>query len=285
MDGGNGSIESSLSLDSTKNISHFRSCHIGHFKGVRLKDEFSIQGVKANLRCKSWTCEVCRPMLVKQLRKRIWRGNMTEFVNKGQEKHNHKLLTLTCPGQEWRNHHSPDEAYHEVSDNWDKLRRELKKRFGKSHFLRVVEAQRDGYPHLHVLMVGPGIASKGVLKVIRKLWSYKYFGAFANVDIREVKNYKHAVRYLTKYLLKSEAVYGQKGKKFSTSQGATLKKEKKEWLKARVWMGTVRGKGDNIQIIETTMDPDLPWQLREAEINAAINEVFGDGKHPFGGIV
>lgn len=273
----------SLRLVTPKNISHHGRCHVGRFIGARLTDSLTFQGVKANLRCKSWACDVCRPMLVRSLRKRIFRGEMTAEANDlgGETAYGVKLLTLTLPGAAWRAEHSPDLAYELASDAWDKLVRDLKKVFGKFSYLRVVEKQRDGYPHFHVLLVGRAIAPKGILDTIRDLWSRKYFGAWANVDIRPVKNWKHSVRYITKYLLKSEGCFGEKGKKYTASKGALMKKKKAEWLRSRVYMGSVQGEGDHVEIIEREIDWGLDPRIVERELEALVNEVFGDGRHPF----
>lgn len=277
------SVHPLLSLDSIRTTVTQEKvpgpCYVGHFRGVRLDyDNFKVLGISKNLRCKSWACDQCRPKNVKALRKRIFNGSMSEFVNVKNPRFNYKFLTLTVPGKEWRSIHSQDEAYELISDAWHKLRRALKKKFGKFHALRVVEGQQDGYPHLHVLLAGAGIASKGVLNTIRALWSYKYFDSFANVDIKVVKNWKHSVRYITKYLLKAESNYGKKGKKFTATQGALMKKEKNNWIKKKMVFGGYRGD----EYFEHEIDLSRPDREIEAEIEACVNEMFGDGYHPFG---
>ncbi len=67
-----------------------------------------------------------------------------------------------------------------MNHNYHKLIRALKKRYGHFHYLKVVEPHGDGFPHFHVLLVGPGIAPKAVLQTIRDLWVDKY--GMGNVD-------------------------------------------------------------------------------------------------------
>lgn len=268
-----GEAGASLSLDSIKNISHSKTCHIGYFEGVQRENKSSLKGIRTNIRCKKWSCDYCRPILNKTLRKRLYNGNFSEFVDPSdpKSKYNYKLLTLTLPGAEWRSQRTPDQAYTDLSKSWDKLNRALKKQYGKFHSLRVVEPQRDGFPHFHILLSGKGIGKKSVLNTIRNLWSEKYFNAFANVDIRIVNNFKHAVRYITKYLLKNERTYGFKGKKYSTSKGALLKKVKMVWEKCKFYSGLVRGEPDKVEVFERELDLTQPDIFIEKDIKAFVN--------------
>ena len=68
-------------------------------------------------------------------------------------KYSVKFLTLTCPGEEYRKTHTPYEAYEEMSYCFDKLERAMKRKYGNFYFIKVPEAQRDGFPHFHALFL------------------------------------------------------------------------------------------------------------------------------------
>lgn len=208
-----------LSLDSNTEDSHQRDCkgRHGRFVGPVFDKDDQLIYRDAWTGCKAWGCVTCGKGKLKKLRKRIFAGRISkEAVEAGP--FGTKLLTLTLPGAEWRSKTTPQEAKKILAEKWDNLQRNLQKTFGPFRFFKVTEKQRDGFPHYHVLMAGKAIAPKSILEKIRELWSYKYFDAFANVDLKKVKSYVHAVRYITKYLLKG--IGTSTGVWWSASRGA-----------------------------------------------------------------
>jgi hypothetical protein len=68
-------------------------------------------------------------------------------------------LTLTSPGDEL-----PQESLDHLSRRWKALQLRLTRRIGRVEFLAVVELQRRGNPHLHVLLRGPVISRRHLAK-------------------------------------------------------------------------------------------------------------------------
>lgn len=211
-------------------------CNVGHFRGVEELESNHLRGIQANISCSQWSCDQCRPKLIKKLRRRIFQGNFSSHITK-DSKFAVKFLTLTLPGKAFRSQYTQEEAYVLMSANFRKLVKALKKSSGEFHYLRVVEPQRDGYPHLHVVLAGDAVAPRNILGKIRNLWSYKY--QMGNIDLKYVRNFKHAIRYITKYLSKNSAIFKRKGKKYTASKGLLMKKEKKTWLDKKIlsWCG------------------------------------------------
>ncbi len=105
------------------------------------------------------------------------------------------LLTLTVDP----NGRTPQSAYQAMKKAWNTLATLFRQKFPSMRFFRVVEVHGNGFPHIHVLLVGaPFIAQKWIAGVWRDLLGQDH----GVVDIRAVKGEEHAVRYVTKYLLK-----------------------------------------------------------------------------------
>lgn len=253
------------------------ACCVGYFKGVKYKDFRTLQGIKGNMLCKMWSCPTCRPNLVKKLRARLLNGEMMNHFTNGS-RYQAKFLTLTCPGRAFRSANSPEQAYKLMSKSFRKLMKALAKFYGGFHYLRVVEAQRDGYPHYHVLLVGKGIESKNILNSIRELWCYKY--GLGNIDLKLITSIKHGINYITKYMLKSEGVFMKKGHKFSASKDALQKKQKVTWLEKKFYMGVVRkGAEGAITIEQRELDPLSP--LFDWDIEGFIERFMRNDDTPF----
>lgn len=167
-----------------------------------------------HLRCGKWSCPDCARKNAKVLRWKTkiglsWAYDLISKENKGfRFDYYFKFLTLTVDGKKWRSENSIESAEEQIKANWNKLRSAIQKRYGKFEFVWVCERQRDGYPHLHVLMVGKAIADPGIKEFIYDLWiSYgmgfsfikKVYGGVSGVSA-----------YLTKYMTK-ELESGRKG--------------------------------------------------------------------------
>ena len=222
-----------LSLDSSKNNSHpplkpRKGCHVGFAYGTYIQDGH-VRGFRGNIPCKKWSCKDCAPTKVKFFKKRLYNGAIMEFVNrKGfrPSKYAFKMLTLTYPGQDYRKRYSPAEALEQMNKAWEKLRKAMTKRWGKFHYLKVTEKQRDGYPHFHILIVGHAIATKKVLDQIRELWVFKY-GMGPQLDLQVLKGgLKAGITYVMKYFTKGMEPVADRKRVFTASQGALMKIEK-----------------------------------------------------------
>jgi len=84
-----------------------------------------------------------------------------------------------------------------ISKGWSKLRSWLLKRYGKFQFLKVLEIQKSGRPHLHVLISGIYFVNHTELSAI---WD-KYGGG--HVWLRSVYGDINAIWYVLKYVNKT----------------------------------------------------------------------------------
>jgi hypothetical protein len=271
-----------LKLDSIKNNCHqLKRCpnSPGYFYGVYEKSRLKVVGIRGNVPCKKWDCEFCRPKNVKKLRARIFNSDMVQdYKVKGfRDKYCQKFLTLTCPGKDFRSKYSPLEAYEMMCKAYHKLIRAVKKNHGEFKYIRVVEPQKDGYPHFHAVVVGPGIAKKKVLQDIRKLWLGKYGMGFVRLNVI-TNSLEHSIRYITKYMSKNPVSMGKNKRIFTASKGGLAKVAKKNWLEKRFFYGVVKDGADGeIEVIEKEIkigDGSFD-HLIERMTDELIGDVFG----------
>jgi hypothetical protein len=226
------------------------------------------------LRCKSWQCPVCGPKKVKQLRKRALNG---EIALSAVPKYGVKFATLTFGGSEKRADYVVRDSvtgnvkgqiingkacpvydatriYDEMMQAFNRLRTALVKHFGKFMYFRVYELHKDGVPHLHVLFAGKAVIPKSFYTVMQDLWT-KYGMGFVKLNVIRDKNgrvitrfsdARHAVNYLMKYMTKPQNIKtaGKYKRVFSSSRGALMPVQKKDWLRMQVIMGTFDDNGD-----------------------------------------
>ena len=132
-------------------------------------------------RCKSWRCLTCGPRKARRLRNQVgvW----------AEAKQLTRLMTLTLDPQQVQG-----DVYAHLSDVWRKFRVYLHRTYGRVSFIWVMELQRNGNPHLHVL-VDRFIPQQGASR------TWDAAGGGRIVDVRYVD--VHRVRaYLAKYLTK-----------------------------------------------------------------------------------
>ena len=157
------------------------------------------------LGCNRWTCEVCSKKLAWKLRKKAVNG-ITDYLNEiktngFRDKYFCKFLTLTVPGAEYRKLKSPEEAEKDLKKSFNKLRTALVKKNGKFEYIWVNEKQKDGYPHLHVILMGHNISKKEILNDIKSLWCGRYGMGF--VKINKVQGgVEQIANYISKYISK-----------------------------------------------------------------------------------
>lgn len=251
-------------MPSTKLKQELKSCPhpVGTFAGVYLDIKKAVHvGVRSILPCGSWSCPYCRNRNLKRLQYRIFNGEISKGLDNifGQ-----KFLTLTCPGREYRESHTPLEAHEEMQKDFAKLIKALKKRHGDFFYIKVVEKHKDGFPHIHVLLSGTAIARKEIKEEIEELWRYKYGMGFCWIVLIK-KGFRAGIKYITKYLVKDlknnepENNYGHiqsmgKYKRiFTASKGALVKVEKKktDWLENKITLGYVgNNKAGQTEIFE-----------------------------------
>ena len=172
--------------------------------------------------CKSWLCESCRRIKGIAVREQL--------IQKAAMFKAPRLYTITV-NREW--FASPEEAYHYVMEK-KFISRLLTKEFSISRWCWVLEAQEnsgDGWPHWHILIdVGdlPGAWYHRQTKETRNTEPENRFGwcyiphffdlgrvhrllrkwkigeqCYLSTRCDSFKNPVHAIRYITKYLIKS----------------------------------------------------------------------------------
>jgi hypothetical protein len=109
-----------------------------------------------------------------------------------------------------------DEPEKYISNIWRKLRVYLKRYTGESvKFIAVKEWQKNGYPHLHVLLN----------KYIPQDWlsdTWSSLGGGKIVDIRQIKDIEITGRYVCKYLTKGMMSAPKGTRRYTTSRGIKL---------------------------------------------------------------
>lgn len=137
-------------------------------------------------RCRKWACSDCGPRKARKLRRRIARAPVTA------------LVTLTHRA-------NPDQDPQAQLDTLNRAWRLIVKRIRRAHprakvrYVRVVELQQNGTPHLHIAASLPYVPQATL-----SLWMEELAGSPV-VDIRRVRQRKRAANYLAKYLTKSPA--------------------------------------------------------------------------------
>lgn len=172
------------------------------------------------VRCKQWSCPFCAKKNAAMLRGLIQKALKGYMETQGQAeaklRYHIKLVTLTMPGKEYRSASSLEEREKLIKKNLDKLLKALRKKRGVNQWIWVKEAQRDGTPHIHLILIGAGIADKGLLKDVVKLWSDKY--GMGNADVEVVMNAGGAAAYVAKYLTKGKGAGMKNHKVYGMSQ-------------------------------------------------------------------
>lgn len=160
--------------------------------------------VRKRVRCKKWDCPYCGKINAHVLRRRLRQGFkgllVAHGIDNGQFGYRVKLFTLTVPGQAYRDRRTPAQAEVEVKLALAKLLNLIRHHYPLSHAVWVRELQRDGYPHIHLILMGDKIAPRGILDFVRRHWTRRY--GMGNVDVRFVEDEKRLVNYVTKYVTK-----------------------------------------------------------------------------------
>lgn len=255
-------------------------CCVGVFHGLKALTPGTFQAKRTPVSCDKWTCDECRPLKAKKLYARLMNGGLLDLakVDGFRSKYAVKLLTLTCPGKEYRNAKSPKEAYADMARSFDKLIRALKKKHGTFHYFRVREFHADGFPHFHVLLSGINIAPKYVLNDIRSLWQRSY--KMGNVDIQVRKRnqtIEKAIRYIFKYIHKSPECKPdfKKVRLFTASRNALDKdrRRKQQWLYHKLNFGKASKSSTEKSTFEFSAGTPLD-KIPEAHRRIIINAEF-----------
>jgi hypothetical protein len=157
------------------------------------------------LGCKRWTCPRCGPSKAKRLQRAI--------ISSAQGNKLCRLLTLTLDPRSCR----PEDSIPYIRDCWNKFRTSLKRQSGGSiSFIAVVELQRSGYAHLHIL----------IDRYIEQGWistAWQAVGGGRIVHVQHVDIHRIGP-YLSKYLTKEMflGVVKARHRRYTTSRDITL---------------------------------------------------------------
>lgn len=135
------------------------------------------------LRCKQWACDECGPKKVKAT---------IAMVRRGMRLGTPRFFTLTSPAED-----DQVTSYAEFQKRWHRFQSRLRRRFGTVEYVAVVERQKRGAAHVHVVYRGPYIPWQWLGRAARD----SKFGKV--VDIR--KPARAIERYMAKYLTKELA--------------------------------------------------------------------------------
>jgi hypothetical protein len=101
------------------------------------------------------------------------------------------------------------EAWEIVGEEFNKWIRNLRKKFGRVSYLRCWEATKRGYPHVHLLMIFHDYefridarkSKHSKYRIVEKEAFEKSWDSF--VDVQAIRKMKDGIKYVTKYLSKS----------------------------------------------------------------------------------
>lgn len=169
--------------------------------------------------CRSWSCDGCQELRLRQLWRLAMAGDPVTFIT---------LTSLV------RNHMTPDLAARELRDAWRVLVREIKQKgiSEKLEYLCVFEETKQGWPHLHIL------ARCGY---IDQSWLSNRMEALATspiVDIRRIKSRWQMARYVSKYVSKAPRRYDG-CKRYWTSQNYLDTENGKKYKDKKISHGVI----------------------------------------------
>lgn len=168
------------------------------------------------LYCRSWSCATCQPKRRAQLVAQAVRGTPNTFI------------TLTLPSH-WAAR--PDEAVKELSRAWRIIRkRDARRRNAKPvPFIAVVELQKNGTPHLHILCRAKWIDQKWLSECMTELLEAPI------VDIRRIDNIGRVGAYVSKYMAKEPRKVGSNKRYWQSRDYALSKRPAAPPLPAGWW--------------------------------------------------
>ena len=136
------------------------------------------------MKCKSWRCPTCGPMLA-----RFWANRIVGARPK-------RFLTLTADP---KIHVTPQSMYVAMKAAIPRLIRLLRLRRIRIQYVLVWELHKNGFPHCHLLQKGDYIPKE----LLKSLWLH--LGMGCQTDIRVVREVKEAAFYVAKYVTKAVA--------------------------------------------------------------------------------
>jgi hypothetical protein len=140
----------------------------------------------AAYRCGSWDCYCCGYRM---------RQNLVEEIERitSERPELCRMLTLTLDPETAPSRSDQQHGY--ITDRWNALRTRLKREVGDFSYIWVREEQKNGLPHLHIL-----VSRYLPQQTVAAAWSE--LGGGEIVDIRKIDRLDKAAHYVGKYLTK-----------------------------------------------------------------------------------
>jgi hypothetical protein len=219
------------------------------------------------LYCKQWHCSICAPRL---------KANFVHRVKAAKPDHH---LTCTCAHPEGA---TPAIAEAAIRAGWPDFVKELRKLDPKLEYCRVLEYQKNGWPHLHIALRAGYLP----IKSVEAAWRKKCWPGYCFITYRS--NPAATANDLGKYIAKAASINHARRKRvraYTASAGFFPKEEPRpipedqaEWLYA-LELGSPRltalaftilaGYGAITQDIDGTYNIAPYRELTETEKDAA----------------
>jgi hypothetical protein len=167
------------------------------------------------LRCKSWRCRRCGPKKVRRTIAIIQAGMAAGFI---------RFATFTARGDE-----DPTTSFREATRRWKRLALRIERRWGKFEYLIVVEPQKRGHAHLHVLIRGRRFLPQ---RHLARMAQECGFGRVADIKAGHPQLAGYLAKYLTKTLEMTPANAGKYFRRVRMSRGWV---DQPAWAPERRW--------------------------------------------------
>lgn len=168
---------------------------------------FSLVGVQGNgvgifpLRCKLWRCPNCGPRKVKRA---------IAIARRGMRHGTVRFITITSPGSD-----DGATSYRELSIRWHRFQSRLHRRFGPVQYFAVVERQKRGAAHVHMVYRGSYIPQAWLSRAAGD----SGFGRVADIRKAPPNVATYLAKYLTKDLTDSRATLPRYFRRVRVSHG------------------------------------------------------------------
>lgn len=210
-------------------------------------------GKAVTIYCRSWSCEICNPRRLAELKRLGKAGNPTSFI------------TLTCNPAYSKN---PAVRALDLSIAWKEIRKRACKLYGYTSipFLAVFEATKNGEPHLHILARCEWISQRWLSEQMKDLINAPI------VYITRVKSKKHVSSYVAKYVGKGPTKYDYTKRYWTSKDWAAVQDEGEETVDYSLY-------GWQIQKI-TIQDQQAIWSDMGWHTELRGGVLYGEARDP-----
>lgn len=172
---------------------------------LEIVNEAEMKHKMIKARCKRWSCPFCGPINARNLGALLG-AVLASYISENSAigrafRYTLKIVTLTVPGDDWRLSHTPEQAQELIREALKALLRKLRLHYDLEEYFQVIET-KQGWPHVHLLLLGTGIAPPGIMRFINDAWSCLGMG---RSEVKMVRSHKGISSYLTKYITKYES--------------------------------------------------------------------------------